>query len=202
MAGTVLAFYLVFAVVGFGWRSWLHYRRTGSTGLLGVRGKPGTAAWFAEMSFVVAVVCAVAAPVAQLFGSVAPISLLDNGIVRVAGVLLALAGLVVTVVAQLGLGESWRVGVDPAATTELVRTGVFGVVRNPIYTGMLIFFAGTTAMAPNPLALLGFALVAAGIEGHVRVVEEPYLRRVHGERYRDYTAEVGRFVPLLGRTAR
>lgn len=74
-----------------------------------------------------------------------PISLLDNGIVRTIGVLLAPAGLVCTV---------------------------------------------------------GFALVVAGIEGHVRVVEEPYLRRVHGDRYRDHTAEVGRFVPLHGRTAR
>ncbi|RBO96998.1 hypothetical protein [Nocardia puris] len=68
MAGTVLAFYLVFAAGGFGWRSRLHYRRTGPTGLLGERGEHGSAAWFAELSFVVAVVCAVAAPVAQLFG--------------------------------------------------------------------------------------------------------------------------------------
>jgi protein-S-isoprenylcysteine O-methyltransferase Ste14 len=40
--------------------------------------------------------------------------------------------------------------------------------------------------------------MVASIEVQVRVVEEPYLLRVHGQVYRDYLATVGRFVPRLG----
>ena len=43
-------------------------------------------------------------------------------------------------------------------------------------------------------------IAIAGIQLQVREVEEPYLRRVHGHTYRDYTTRVGRFLPWLGRT--
>ena len=40
---------------------------------------------------------------------------------------------------------------------------------------------------------------AAGIELHVRAVEEPYLARAHGPSYRAYAARTARFVPGCGR---
>jgi len=48
------------------------------------------------------------------------------------------------------------------------------------------------------VALTGFVLLVATIELQVRVVEEPYLLTVHGDGYRDYLANVGRFVPCVG----
>jgi hypothetical protein len=36
----------------------------------------------------------------------------------------------------IDMGDSWRIGVDPSETTTLVRTGVFGWVRNPIFTAV------------------------------------------------------------------
>jgi protein-S-isoprenylcysteine O-methyltransferase Ste14 len=39
----------------------------------------------------------------------------------------------------------------------------------------------------------------AAFELHVRRVEEPYLRRTHGDEYAAYAAQVGRFVPGIGR---
>ena len=38
-----------------------------------------------------------------------------------------------------------------------------------------------------------------GLELHVRLVEEPYLLRVHGDAYRRYAARTGRFLPRVGR---
>lgn len=76
---------------------------------------------------------------------------------------------------------------------------MFGAVRNPIFTGMLVFGVGVTAMAPNIVALLGFLLLVLVIEVQVRRVEEPYLRTVHGEPYAAYLTQVGRFVPAIGR---
>jgi protein-S-isoprenylcysteine O-methyltransferase Ste14 len=42
----------------------------------------------------------------------------------------------------------------------------------------------------------------AGLEIQVRLVEEPYLIRVHGDAYRTYAARTGRFVPGVGRLPR
>ncbi|MFV8051880.1 methyltransferase family protein [Mycobacterium sp. 48b] len=199
MALTALILYLIFAALGFGWRSWVQYRRTGSTGFRGMNGQPGSLEWLAGAGFIVAIIVGVSAPVAQLFGLLTPIPVLQTPWIQAFGTVLAVAGIAATVYAQLDMGESWRIGVDPSETTALVRNGVFGAVRNPIFTAMLVFAAGITLMTPNPIALLGFIVVLATIELQVRIVEEPYLLRTHGQAYRDYCAGVGRFLPGIGR---
>jgi protein-S-isoprenylcysteine O-methyltransferase Ste14 len=113
---------------------------------------------------------------------------------------IALIGVFATVYAQLDMGDSWRIGVDPNETTTLVRTGVFGWVRNPIFTAMITFGFGIALVTPNLVAVAGFLLLVATIELQVRVVEEPYLLTAHGDTYRDYLANVGRFVPGVGIT--
>lgn len=198
MAVTALVLLAVFAALGFGWRSWEQWRRTGSTGFRGVRGRPGSAEWFASASFVAPLVAVVAAPVLQLADVVAPLDVLNATWIQITGIVLAVIGIAATVYAQLDMGDSWRIGVDRTETTTLVHTGVFGWVRNPIFTAMLVFGFGLALVTPNPVAIAGFVLLFASIEAQVRVVEEPYLLAVHGDAYRGYLAMVGRFVPGVG----
>ncbi|MCE4263874.1 MULTISPECIES: methyltransferase family protein [Rhodococcus] len=200
MAVTALVFYALFGILGFGWRSAMQYQRTGSTGFRGVTGRLGSLEWIAGTGFVVAIALGVVAPALQLAAVLHPIGVLIAPAVQTMAIVLALAGIVGTLYAQNQMGESWRIGVDPTETTDLVRTGVFGLVRNPIFTAMLVFAAGITLLTPNPLALIGFALLLATIELQVRVVEEPYLRDRHGDTYRTYSRTVGRFVPRVGLT--
>lgn len=199
MPATALVLYLVFAVLGFGWRSWTQHRRTGSTGFRGIHGRPGSLEWFAGAGFIAAILAGAAAPLLQLLGILTPIALLQAPWIQVGGTVLAVAGIAATLYAQRDMGESWRIGVDPSETTTLVLRGVFGLVRNPIFTAMLVFGLGIALVTPNLVALVGFAILVVTIELQVRAVEEPYLRSVHGDEYREYTARVGRFVPGLGR---
>ncbi|MCV7117761.1 isoprenylcysteine carboxyl methyltransferase [Mycobacterium nebraskense] len=198
MAVAAVVLYLVFAALGFGWRSWRQWRTTGSAGFRGISRGSGSLEWIAGTGFVAAIVTGVTAPLLQLAGVLAPLDVLNASWIQTAGVVLAVTGSGATVYAQNDMGESWRIGVDPSETTTLVHQGVFAVVRNPIFTAMLIFALGIVFMTPNPLAVAGFALLVAAIEVQVRVVEEPYLRAVHGQHYREYTATVGRFLPRVG----
>jgi protein-S-isoprenylcysteine O-methyltransferase Ste14 len=75
-------------------------------------------------------------------------------------------------------------------------------VRNPIFSAMFMFGLGIALVTPNVVAIVGFLLLVLTIEVQVRVVEEPYLGTKHGDTYRDYRAEVGRFVPGVGRVSR
>ena len=195
-----IVFFAIFAAIGFGWRSWEQRRRTGSTGFRGVSGRLGSAEWFAGVGFVVALAAALVAPVMQLVGVVSPVSVLHAPWIQTTGIVIAVLGIVATVYAQVDMGDSWRIGVDPSETTTLVRTGAFGWVRNPIFTAMITFGFGIALVTPNLVALAGFLLLAATIELQVRIVEEPYLPTVHGDAYRDYLANVGRFVPGVGVT--
>jgi protein-S-isoprenylcysteine O-methyltransferase Ste14 len=148
--------------------------------------------------FVAALAVAVLAPVLQLLGVVSPVSVLDAPWTQITGIVIALIGIFATVYAQLDMGDSWRIGVDPGETTTLVRTGVFGWVRNPIFIAMIAFGFGIALVTPNVVAIAGFLLLVATIELQVRIVEEPYLTATHGDSYRDYLAHVGRFVPDIG----
>ena len=193
-----LVLFGVFAALGFGWRSWEQRRRTGSTGFRGVSGRLGSAEWFAGAGFVAAPAVAVLASILQLLDVVAPVAVLHAPWIQIGGIVVAIVGIFATVYAQLDMGDSWRIGVDPGETTTLVRTGVFGWVRNPIFTAMITFGFGIALVTPSLVALAGFLLLVATIELQVRIIEEPYLLTVHGDDYRSYLTNVGRFMPGVG----
>jgi protein-S-isoprenylcysteine O-methyltransferase Ste14 len=72
------------------------------------------------------------------------------------------------------------------------------LVRNPIYTAMLVFGFGLTLLTTNFVTIAGLVLTIGALEMQVRRVEEPYLLAKHGAAYRRYTASVGRFIPGVG----
>lgn len=198
MALTALTVYLLWAALALGLRSWLQWRRTGDTGFRGGGLRRGTVQWWARMLFVVALITGAAGPIAALAG-LGPIGFLDRLAVQISGTVLAAAGAAATLAAQASMGSSWRIGVDDNERTGLVTGGAFAVVRNPIFTAMIVTAAGLAAMVPNVISLVGLALTVTAIHVQVRAVEEPYLLRVHGDAYRGYAARVGRFLPGIGR---
>lgn len=198
MATLALILYVLYLVLAFGLRTLIQLRRTGATGFHGLAGRPGSAEWIAGVGFTVALLVGAAAPVLALLDVVEPIAALDTTAAHVAGAILAVGGIGATFYAQVAMGASWRIGVDPDERTELVTAGPFALVRNPIFAAMLPTALGLTLLVPSWVALLGLAGLVAALELQVRVVEEPYLLSVHGERYAEYAARVGRFVPGVG----
>jgi len=114
-----------------------------------------------------------------------------------AGLLLCAAAVVVIAVAQRQMGESFRIGIDDTKT-ELVSRGLFRRVRNPIYSGLLAMLLGVVLVIPCAASILLAAAAAGAIAIHTRL-EERHLLALHGDAYRSYAAEVGRFVPGVGR---
>ena len=188
---------VTFFALAFGWRSWIQWRRTGSTGFIRPRRGASTAALVGSGGFVLALVLLVVAPIADL-ANLARVDILDTAWAAAAGIGLGVGGVALTLVAQLAMGDSWRVGVDPAARTDLVTGGVFGSVRNPIFTAMVIATAGLVLLVPNVVSVSAFVVLVAALQVQVRLVEEPYLRTTHGPSYDTYLTTVGRFLPGVG----
>jgi protein-S-isoprenylcysteine O-methyltransferase Ste14 len=200
--GLALALLALYATLALGVRAVVQLQRTGSTGVIGISGRPGSIEWVSGVLFELAIGVVVAGAILDLSDALDPISAFDEGLVQGIGIVLAATGLAATVGAQWAMGDSWRVGVDPGERTELVTDGPFSFVRNPIYAGVIPFFAGIMLLVPNLVAIGGFALLVLGLELQTRLVEEPYLRRVHGSAYAEYAARVGRFLPGVGRLER
>ena len=81
--------------------------------------------------------------------------------------------------------------------TELVVHGLFAVVRNPMYVGVVTMIAGEAVLFLSPwLAAWAVAAIAAF---HVRVIvyEEPTLARTFGASWESYRARVPRWLPRL-----
>jgi protein-S-isoprenylcysteine O-methyltransferase Ste14 len=195
-----LLLFLVYLTVGFGLRTWLHVRRTGDTGFRGISGRPGSPEWWAGILFAVALTAGLLGPVAALLG-LEPVRALTAPSIQAVGLVLAGLGVLGTVLSQVGMGTSWRIGVDESERTELVTGGAFALVRNPIFTAMAATGIGLALMVPNAVALAGVALLLVALQLQVRVVEEPYLLRTHGDAYAVYAARAGRFLPGIGRLA-
>lgn len=201
MGGQLLAAAaLVTTVLGmaltFGVRAVLLRRRTGSWGFNGISGRPGSPEWLGGVLFVVALLVLVLGLAAPLVGVLA-VDELPTAQVLLGAVVVGL-GLVGVWLSQSAMGDSWRVGVDHGARTALVTHGPFALVRNPIFTGIVLVSAGLVLLVPNVLTVLAVVALVVAVQLQVRVGEEPYLTRtVPG--YADYAARTGRFVPGVGR---
>jgi protein-S-isoprenylcysteine O-methyltransferase Ste14 len=198
MPALALVLWGAFGLVGFLGRAALQRARTGSWGVRGVSGPPGSVEWIAGVLFLGSLVVTVAGPALEVADAIGPIDALDEPGVHAAGIALFAVGLAATFGAQVAMGASWRIGVEASERTELVSDGPFAIVRNPIYSAMLPAVAGLVLVAPSLPALAGWILLLLALELQVRVVEEPHLLRTHGDVYAGYAARVGRFVPGVG----
>jgi protein-S-isoprenylcysteine O-methyltransferase Ste14 len=190
---------VAFAVLTFGVRVAIQLRRTGSTGLIGVRRGAGLLDWLSGILFIGGMAMGAASPILVLQDHLDPIDALDLGALHAIGIALALCGGLAVFLAQLGMGESWRIGVSDDQRTDLVTAGWFALCRNPIYTSMIVGWLGLALIVPTWLGIAAVVVIAVGLEIQVRHVEEPYLVRTHGTEYRRYGSRVGRFVPGVGR---
>ncbi len=75
--------------------------------------------------------------------------------IRWLGAVIVLAGLIVIAWGIGSLGRNLTPGTEPLPGAELITTGAYAHVRHPIYTGVVLLFAGYTLAWSNwTLALL------------------------------------------------
>jgi hypothetical protein len=117
---------VLYGLLAFGARIAIQLRRTGASGVNGLRGASGFAEWIAGLLFALAVVLCLAGPALQLAGALQSIRWLDGEIANPLGAMVASLGIV--------------------------------------------------------LALAGATLLLVALELQTRLIEEPYLLKVHARR--------------------
>jgi protein-S-isoprenylcysteine O-methyltransferase Ste14 len=193
-ARLALALDLAGLAILFGWRSWRQHRRTGSTGFRGPSGRAGSREWWGGVLFAVAVLLGVLAPVLATTGV---LTATPHPAVAGIGLAVTLTGFSLALAAQQNMGDAWRIGVDPDERTELVTAGVFGRVRNPVFSALVLGQVGMVLLVPTWLNALSLLALLVAVQIQVRAVEEPYLVALHGEAYQTYCRQSGRFLPRL-----
>lgn len=128
-----------------------------------------------------------------LYEQFLPILFLSHNVLAMIGMALLLFALVWVLVAQRHMQKSWRIGIDEDVKTELVQSGLFEISRNPIFLGMRLMLMGLFLLLPSAVMLV--ILVSGEILMQIQVrLEEDFLTRIHGERYRTYQTHVRRWM--------
>ncbi len=120
--------------------------------------------------------------------------------VRVVAQVMFLGGIAVVVTASVGLGKQLTPTPEPKEGGTLRTGGLQGVVRHPIYSGVLLLAAGMVLRTGSVVAaLVGLLLVAFF---NVKARWEEQRLRVVFPQYDAYATRVPRFVPRTRRGTR
>ena len=114
----------------------------------------------------------------------------------VVGAFLVALGLAFSVWARVYLGGNWSGTVTLKRGHELVRTGPYRFVRNPIYTGLIVAFIGSALARGMWGSVLGVA-IAFGAVWHKARIEERVLHDAFGKQYEDYKRDVKALIPYV-----
>jgi protein-S-isoprenylcysteine O-methyltransferase Ste14 len=112
------------------------------------------------------------------------------------GLLMVVLGLAFAVWARAHLGRNWSGTVTVKENHELIRTGPYGLVRHPIYTGLLFAILGTAVAFGEWRGLLAFGFLTLAFLFKLRR-EERFMSERFPNDYPRYRAEVPALIPFI-----
>jgi len=139
---------------------------------------------------------------AYLLAAPAPLPLLNERFAPLAiwpaalGAALTFAGAGFSIWARFTIAANWSSDVQLKRDHELIVEGPYRWVRHPIYTGVLLMFAGTALAVGEWRGALAVVVAAAAFWRKLRL-EEAVMRRQFGEAYARYAARAAALIPFL-----
>jgi protein-S-isoprenylcysteine O-methyltransferase Ste14 len=105
-------------------------------------------------------------------------------------------GFIFTWMARAHLGPLWSSTAAPTEDHRIVDTGPYAIVRHPVYAGVLLAALATAAERGRIEALVGVAVLIAGISLRAKL-EERFLRHDLGDAaYAAYRRRVPMLIPF------
>ena len=123
------------------------------------------------------------------------------GASQIGGILICGAGAAIGLLCVFNFALIGRGTPAPfAPPRRLVTRGPYRFVRNPMYMGVGVFFAGAAVFYQSNVLLAYVVLFVTASHFFVVLYEEPTLRRTFGSEYSKYCSRVARWWPHLYRS--
>jgi len=110
---------------------------------------------------------------------------------------LTLAGISFTWWARIHLGRFWSNTITRKEGHKVIDTGPYGMVRHPIYTGLIAGMLVTGIAVGTVTAILGAVLISVGMWQKARLEEGFLMTELGAEEYGRYRRRVPMLVPFL-----
>jgi protein-S-isoprenylcysteine O-methyltransferase Ste14 len=122
-------------------------------------------------------------------------AIVSNPILQGVGLVLFLTGLGLAVWARVHLGRNWGAPMSEKVDAELVTTGPYQYIRNPIYSGIILATIGTA------VAISWYWLVVVVLMGayfvYSATVEAKTMERLFPDSYPEYKRSTKMLVPFI-----
>ncbi|SRR5258708_889798 len=110
---------------------------------------------------------------------------------------LTLAGISFTWWARIHLGRFWSNSITRKEGHRVIDTGPYGLVRHPIYTGLIAAILVTGVAVGTLSAMLGAVLISLGMAFKARMEEGFLTHELGADAYGPYCRRVPMLVPFL-----
>ena len=121
-----------------------------------------------------------------------PVYRLNSGIFTVMGAVLIILGIIFWIMAVLKSNID-----DEIKSDRLVTTGIYGLVRHPIYAAFLYAVTGLILISQNMYLFVLPIIYWLVLTVAMIKTEEKWLTDKFGKSYIEYSRKVSRFVPFL-----
>ena len=111
--------------------------------------------------------------------------------------IVVLLGISFTWWARIHLGRLWSNAITHKEGHSIVESGPYGLVRHPIYTGLILAILATGAAVATVGSLLGAVLISFGEWQKARMEERFLSAELGAEAYRSYSRRVPMIVPFF-----
>ena len=122
-------------------------------------------------------------------------AIVSSPVLQGVGMALFLTGLGLAVWARVYLGRNWGTPMSEKVDAELVTTGPYRYIRNPIYSGIILAAIGTA------VAVSWYWLVAVVLMGayfiYSATVEEHTMERLFPNNYPEYKRSTKMLIPFI-----
>jgi len=108
-----------------------------------------------------------------------------------------LSGISFTWWARIHLGRFWSNAITRKEDHNIVESGPYGLVRHPIYTGLILAILATGTAVATAASLLGALLISFGQWQKARMEERFLMAELGPEAYESYRRRVPMIVPFL-----
>ena len=99
--------------------------------------------------------------------------------------------------ARFHLGKLWSAFVTRKDDHHIIDTGPYGIVRHPIYTGLILAATAVAILKGNLYSLAGILLIVFGFWIKARLEEQFLSQQLGPETYTAYRRRVPMLIPFL-----
>jgi protein-S-isoprenylcysteine O-methyltransferase Ste14 len=118
-----------------------------------------------------------------------------QGILLILGLLIGISGLSMILASAAYLGSNLTIYTHPKPTASLAQNGIYGIVRHPMYAGVILTALGWSLIRNSIPSFLLTVALALLLDFKAREEERLLVQRFPD--YADYSKRVKRLIPFL-----